>query len=377
MAREADRDPEPPEGGAAGERWRAPLTLATGGLAFVSAGGAWTLEQLKGQPDALEQFGLPVIAALGIGVVCFHRRRQGRSLQVALLVSAVAVLLERIHTTLHEDLPGLEPFVNAYEVIGWFPLVYLFSFALLPARHALSLCLGVIALGAGVIWNAMLNRPELAARMDVLEVCLANLGCVAFILALSSMKEHWAAAEAQAVTLRRLAGTDYLTGLPNRREATLRLEREIQRSERYGSPLAVLLTDLDDFKGVNDRFGHEVGDRALQRVSGLFLETLRSTDVCGRWGGEEFLIALPGVELGGGVEAAERLRRALTGTGAEGPSLTASFGVTGFVRGDSVESLVRRADAALYEAKRRGRDRVEQMAPPPEGPVEVGAARAV
>jgi diguanylate cyclase (GGDEF)-like protein len=370
MARETVREPESPDGGVAGERWRAPLMLATGGLAFVSAGSVWALEQLKGQPDALEQFGLPVIALLGIGVAGFHRNRYGQYFQVALLMAAVGVMLERVHTTLHEDLPGLEPFVNAYEVIGWFPLTYLFCFALLPARRALGLSLGVIALAAGVVYNAMLNRPELATRMDVLEVCLSNLGCVIFILALSSMKEHWAAAQAQAVTLRRLAGTDYLTGLPNRREATLRLEREIQRSARYGSPLAVVLTDLDDFKGVNDRFGHEAGDQALQRAAEVLLETLRSTDVCGRWGGEEFLIALPGVELGGGLDAAERLRRALAEGDAAPPSLTASFGVTAFVRGDDVESLLRRADAALYEAKRRGRDRVEAMAPPPEGPVE-------
>jgi diguanylate cyclase (GGDEF)-like protein len=374
MARETVRDTESPEGAAAGERWRAPLMLATGALAFVSASGVWMLEQLKGQPDALERFGLPVIAALGLAVAWFHRSQYGRTFQMALVLTAVAVMLERIHTTLHEDLPGLEPFVNAYEVIGWFPLVYLFSFALLPARRALSLCLGVIALGAAVIYNAMLSRPELAARMDVLEVCLANLGCVVFILALSSMKVHWAAAEAQAVTLRRLAGTDYLTGLPNRREATARLEREIQRSQRYGSPLSVVLTDLDDFKSVNDRFGHEVGDRVLQHAAELLLRTLRSTDMCGRWGGEEFLIALPGVELGGGVDAAERLRRALAEGDAEGPALTASFGVTGFVCGDSVESLVRRADAALYEAKRRGRDRVEQLVPLPKGPVAAGAA---
>jgi diguanylate cyclase (GGDEF)-like protein len=112
----------------------------------------------------------------------------------------------------------------------------------------------------------------------------------------------------------------------------------------------------------------------LQHAAGLLLGTLRSTDVCGRWGGEEFLIALPGVELDGGVDAAERLRRALAEADADGPALTASFGVTGFVCGDSVESVVRRADAALYEAKRRGRDRVEQLAPLPKGPVAAGAA---
>lgn len=374
MARETVRDREPPEGGAVGDRWRAPITLATGGLAFVSAGGAWLLEQLKGNPDGFERFGLPLIAILALGVALFHRTRHGIHFQLALLLTAVGVLLERIHTTLREDLPGVEPFVNAYEVIGWFPLVYLFTFALLPARQALALCLGVIASGGGVMWAAMQDRPELAARMDVLEVCLSNLGCVIFILALSSLKEHWAAAQAQAVTLRRLAETDYLTGLPNRREATARVEREIQRCLRYGAPLSLLLLDLDDFKGVNDRYGHEAGDRALERTAKQLLAVLRSTDVCGRWGGEEFLVALPGVELKGGVEAAERLRRSLAESREPGPALTASFGVTAFVPGDSVESMVRRADGALYEAKRQGRDRVAQMAPPCPRPAEAGAA---
>jgi diguanylate cyclase (GGDEF)-like protein len=201
------------------------------------------------------------------------------------------------------------------------------------------------------------------------EVAFSNLGCVGFIFVLSSLKERWAAAESMAATLRRLAETDALTGLPNRREATARLEREIQRSARYGSPLSLMLFDLDAFKSVNDHFGHQAGDRTLRHVAQVALATLRTTDVCGRWGGEEFLVALPGVDARGGCDAAERLRRALESPADESaPRITASFGVTGYVAGDTVESLLRRSDAALYEAKRRGRNRVEAMAPPASRP---------
>ncbi|MEN8159317.1 MAG: hypothetical protein ABFS41_04500, partial [Myxococcota bacterium] len=138
MAREVARESESPEGGAAGERWRASITLATAGLGFVSAGGAWALEQLKGNPDGFERFGLPLIALFALGVAFSHRTRHGLHFQLGLLFASVAVLLERIHTSLHEDLPAAERFMNAYEVIGWFPLVYLFCFAMFEARHALA-----------------------------------------------------------------------------------------------------------------------------------------------------------------------------------------------------------------------------------------------
>jgi diguanylate cyclase (GGDEF)-like protein len=279
-----------------------------------------------------------------------------------------AVLLERLHRALAAELPGAEPFVEAYEVVSWLPIPYLFSFVLLPTRRALLFCLALLGAASGVTWLTLSQRVELIGRLDLLEMFFSSVACVFFIHTLSSLKERWVAAESTAAALRRLAETDALTGIPNRREATARVEREIQRSLRYGGPLALLLFDLDGFKSVNDRLGHEGGDRALRRAAALALGTLRSTDVCGRWGGEEFLIALPGIGLEGGRDAAERLRRALEGERAEGePPLTASFGVTAFVRGDTLEALVRRADTALYEAKRRGRNRVEELAPPPPG----------
>jgi diguanylate cyclase (GGDEF)-like protein len=375
MARESVLEAAAEEAPAGQAHWRSRIALATAVLTLVSAGSAWWIEQLEGNPDAFESYGLPLMAAVSALIAALHRTRLGQHLQLALLAMGAAVLLERLHRALSADLAGAEPFVEAYEVVGWLPIPYLFSYVLLPTRRALLFCLALLGAACAVMWTSVSGRPELIGRLDLLEMLFSNVGCVFFIHTLSSLKERWVAAESTAAALRRLAETDPLTGLPNRREATARVEREIQRSLRYRGPLALLLFDLDGFKSVNDRFGHEGGDRALRRAAALALGTLRSTDVCGRWGGEEFLVALPGVGLEGGRDAAERLRLALEGERSDGaPELTASFGVTAFVRGDTLESLVRRADTALYEAKRRGRNRVEVMAPPP--PIEAVATSA-
>jgi diguanylate cyclase (GGDEF)-like protein len=365
MLRVGVRDPALGERPEAQDPWRSRIALATAILALVSAGSGWWIERLEGNPDSFERYGLPLIALAAAVTAALHRTRVGRDLQVGLLGIGAFLLLERLHNALAGDLPGAELYVEAYEVVCWLPLPYLFAYVLLPTRRALLFSLALLGAACAVMWSSVSGRPELVGRLDLLEMVFANVACVFFIHTLSSLKERWAAAESLATALRHLAETDHLTGLPNRREVTARIEREILRSVRYGGPLALLLFDLDGFKNVNDRFGHEAGDRALRRAAAIALGLLRSTDVCGRWGGEEFLIALPGVGLEGGRESAERMRRALeTERAGEGePRLTASFGVTAFVPGDTLESLVRRADAALYEAKRTGRNRVELVAP--------------
>jgi diguanylate cyclase (GGDEF)-like protein len=158
------------------------------------------------------------------------------------------------------------------------------------------------------------------------------------------------------------ARSDGLTGLANRRHCEERLLAEVTRSERYETPLAVVLCDIDEFKAANDTHGHAFGDLVLQRFADVLRETLREIDVSSRWGGEEFLIVLPGTHLAGAVEAAERIRTGFAalelGGGDATARMTASFGVAGFVPGLDAPELVRAADEALYEAKRRGKNRV-------------------
>jgi diguanylate cyclase (GGDEF)-like protein len=168
----------------------------------------------------------------------------------------------------------------------------------------------------------------------------------------------------EVVELRAIS--DSLTGLANRAHCEERLVDEIARSERYETPLAVILGDIDEFKAANDTYGHAFGDLVLQQFAGVLRDALRDVDISGRWGGEEFLIVLPGTTPEGAIEAAERIRVAFAALDLETEGrkvrMTASFGVAPFVPGGSAHELVNAADGALYAAKRAGKNRVAAAA---------------
>ena len=162
--------------------------------------------------------------------------------------------------------------------------------------------------------------------------------------------------------LERLAVTDWLTGLPNRRYVEDELDQEVERSRRYDNDLALIMFDVDHFKAVNDRFGHDAGDRILKALSQTVAEALRGPDRLGRWGGEEFMILAPETGREGAEDLAERLRALVAGTSfPEVEGITASFGVTTLRPQDRLRTLTRRVDEALYWAKEQGRNRVEVM----------------
>jgi diguanylate cyclase (GGDEF)-like protein len=161
--------------------------------------------------------------------------------------------------------------------------------------------------------------------------------------------------------VQRQAQTDELTDLANRRRFMSALEQEIARTSRFGMPLSLVLFDLDRFKRVNDRCGHQVGDLVLRKTADAVRSRIRGTDLAARIGGEEFAILLPGSDLAGAVTFAEKLRLDIQREVAvEGVpwSTTASFGIAEFRTGMSIESLVGTADRALYQAKAEGRNRV-------------------
>ena len=168
----------------------------------------------------------------------------------------------------------------------------------------------------------------------------------------------------------RLSVTDPLTGAWNYRYFERRFEQEIERSRRFGRVLALLMIDLDHFKAVNDRFGHQRGDDVLVEFAGRVTGRVRDIDTFARYGGEEFVLILPETNLEGGMAVAEKLRQAARSTpfaarGAEpGISLSVSIGVACFPQhATSPEELLRAADDALYEAKVQGRDRVVTAGP--------------
>jgi diguanylate cyclase (GGDEF)-like protein len=164
----------------------------------------------------------------------------------------------------------------------------------------------------------------------------------------------------------RQALVDGLTGLANRRACADALQAETARAERLDTPLSVVLADLDGFKDVNDAYGHGVGDAVLRVFADVLRETLRESDVAGRWGGEEFLLLLPGAGEEGAAQLADRVRTAFAGRripGVRGVRVTASFGVAEYEPQTGSEALVVAADGALYRAKHAGKNRVERAVP--------------
>lgn len=174
--------------------------------------------------------------------------------------------------------------------------------------------------------------------------------------------------------LQQLAHTDPLTQIANRRSFFIRAGEELMRAHRYQRPLSLVLLDLDYFKQINDLFGHQTGDDVLSWVAAFYLERLRRTDFLARMGGEEFVILLPETDSLTALELTDRLRAELA-VGireilpADAPALTISAGISLLeLQGDTIQTLLSRADAALYQAKALGRNRCELAPPWPSQP---------
>ena len=165
--------------------------------------------------------------------------------------------------------------------------------------------------------------------------------------------------------LRKLATVDSLTGLFNRSHGSDLAENEIARFRRAKHPVAFMLLDVDHFKSINDRYGHEMGDKILAEIGQLIPAQLRTQDIVARWGGEEFLVILPDTGIESALASAERIRSAFRShdwkaATSEAVAVTISIGVSEMCENDDRGSVISRADRALYRGKAGGRNRVEQ-----------------
>jgi len=203
-------------------------------------------------------------------------------------------------------------------------------------------------------------------RMAILSILLI----LVVILATFALIKHWSLIRSLKLTqelraeAEKLARTDMLTGISNRRDFTEQAQISFQHFKRYQTCLSVIMLDADYFKRINDTYGHHIGDQVLQRLGNILKSTLRSSDISGRIGGEEFSVFLPDTDLDHAIQLAERLRTDISTarvTSNQGEvSFTASFGVAQARSDESFHELLKRADHALYQAKASGRNRVEQ-----------------
>lgn len=228
--------------------------------------------------------------------------------------------------------------------------IFLFAAYFFGARMAIAQML----LAAGLYGALLIARPPATAGGAWWAVGVATMAIAAIVTRVVRRQ-----LELLIARLSDAARTDPLTGLPNRRGFRERLDLELERARRGAVPMSVLAGDLDHFKDVNDRSGHQVGDTVLQRVAALLRDGVRQLDVPARIGGEEFALILPGADADAALAVAERLRCALRDAFADATvPITISFGVASHpAHAETAASLVRAADEALYEAKQGGRNR--------------------
>lgn len=253
----------------------------------------------------------------------------------------------------------------AFQWLSLCPPIVLF---LLGRRHGLIVMLMLMAGATLHMIHGMAHwSPASFGIESVLNIGVASLAQIALIhyYELSKEESH-AALQRRNGDLARLSRTDGLTGLLNRQGLDSVLDAAHQRAGQDGTPLAIVLIDIDRFKAINDRHGHLAGDAALVAVARLLSANTRPGDTVGRWGGEEFLVICPATGLPEAQALAEILRQQvqLHQPFEATTPLTLSLGVTVGTLRDTRDTLLRRADMALYEAKARGRNRVETIVGP-------------
>jgi diguanylate cyclase (GGDEF)-like protein len=241
------------------------------------------------------------------------------------------------------------------------PLLNLYLLTIVTSALALGKIVTLLEMGLITACYIFLSdfpaSPSMLAYFGDLMAQLAPMLLVAYITTLFSADIHYGLNKAKLAS-----ETDELTGLYNMRGFGAILDREFQQSERYSRPFALMMIDADNLKEVNDKYGHEGGNRLLRHVVKHVQDQLRNTDVMARYGGDEFVVVLPETNGRGGFELSERIRAAIAGSKLELPGssvgATVSVGISSYPDdGGSVMALMEKADKAMYRAKQAGKNR--------------------
>ena len=350
------------------DNWVLALVTFAAALCSVALRGIVPAAVVRYGPSG---FGLATVFAIVAGQDRFFDAARG--LRRFLVAGAAGAALTLLAEAAGRDRAGQ---ALAAATVGALVVAAAWRFVrLAPARLAVParFCAGVLlVLGVTRLWRAWLFLGT-GLRYDVLAASTAssfNYAVNAVFVTLWSFAFTFlnagrvaAELEESHEELRRIAVTDPLTGLLNRRAFFDEARSELSRARRYSFFVSVLMLDIDHFKQVNDRHGHDAGDRLLAAVGAVLRRELRTNDICARMGGEEFAVVLVRAGAGDAVAVAERLRQAVAATSVAGSedrvAATASIGtVTADGAAGELDELLTRADKALYAAKQAGRNRV-------------------
>lgn len=313
------------------------------GMIMLGMTGYWrALRQFYGLPDTVWLLLPMLFGTLGI----YWYAAQQPNLPIRVLIASLVWVVILIGATLTLRQPGQRDAAMSRRVLAGL-FITLAVFMVLRTVYFLSFPAPAGSVLDRSSWMNMIT-PLIAAILPV-------IGTTAFLLLVSErIRRQW----------ERAASTDYLTGLANRRTIANWGDQRMQAARRLGQGLSVALIDIDHFKSVNDRFGHDIGDAALKHVAARIESACRAQDLPGRQGGEEFVAVFDQLDQSQALAAGERLRLAVQAapfaTEALSLPITVSVGMATLSPNDRIfDDLLRRADLALYAAKGNGRNRVE------------------
>lgn len=306
-----------------------------------------------GNDTPLNVLNVAMMLVLGIAALVFWRRVKRQELLLLFLFLLATAYLVAVMTYKALQVPltalPLEHTPHLAPWLIWLMVMQVGCFYTFRAAIALRLTLLMAAIafsGAIALWIQRIPTG-IAFAHDLFAFALANALLILFMYRLTREQEH-------------SSQTDFLTRLPNRLHGYSALEYEIERAARYHNMFVVILFDIDHFKKINDTYGHPAGDAVLRDFAGFAQQHIRRTDILTRWGGEEFLLLMPETDLASGRLKADHLRMQIRNRAFyKGIRVTCSFGVTAFYPRDTTNTLLERADAALYRAKANGRNCVE------------------
>lgn len=320
----------------------------------------YVVELNRPATDPFNVLALPVLTLLFAALTAAHQLRllSQRWVEHSVYLVTAAAYFGKLGFTLLAPYDSSALARELAQVYIWTPFIYGLAFLVGGDTTAVYRASAVYVLSLGVGLAGVLAGTDLSDQR-LAEYYLSTAVQLSLLYLVGGLRARLGSLQGDLEAMARLAAEDYLTGVPNRRRLEAQLQRDLDQYRRYGTPMSIILLDIDNFKRFNDSYGHEQGDEVLKRVADTLQRELRTSDAFGRWGGEEFLVVASHTDAQHAALLAERLRQLVAETPLpEGRSVTASFGVAAFRADRSLGELLSRADTALYRAKSEGKNRV-------------------